>query len=147
MKRFSFRLESVLNRRKYLEKQAQRDLYQAKNAYMRTEKSIAHMKGFRKEISGECSRKESQGIAVPSHRIYKTFIDRTDHDLSDARVELDRIGEEVKDKTAALNKALVKKKTMETLKRAQHQTYLEHLEKENQKAMDELVITRRGHGL
>ncbi len=147
MKRFSFRLQSVLNFRKNLEKQAQRDLYQAQSAYMATEESIARMKGFRKEIAASCSEKTLQGITVPAYQIIKTFIDGTDHDLGDAHIELGRIGEEVKAKTAALNKALVKKKTMEALEEAQHRTYMENAERESQKAMDELVIVRRGHGL
>ncbi len=144
MKRFSFRLESVLRYRKNLEKQAQRDLYAARNAYMVKEKSIEELRENRTELCRVRSKKETQGIDVSLYQIYRLYLDRIDHSLDNAHRELEKIGEKIHARISALKAASIQKKTLETLKADQERTHLEHDEKEKQKALDELVIMRRG---
>ena len=50
-------------------------------------------------------------------------------------------------KEAILKIASIKKKTLETLKDLQHKKYMETLGREEQKILDEIVITGKGRSV
>ncbi|HUU39957.1 MAG TPA: flagellar FliJ family protein, partial [Desulfatiglandales bacterium] len=50
----------------------------------------------------------------------------------------------VKKKETELKKESIKKKSLETLKDLQQNRYIRSMEKEEQKALDELAVLRRG---
>ena len=104
------------------------------------------MKSRRKAIIIACSEKEQQGIDVSTYKIYKSYLHKMDQDLVNAHVELKKRGKEVQMRIGELKEALIKKKTLEVLKDAQYKTHLEQYERENQNALDELVIIRGGQG-
>ena len=144
MKPFSFRLESVLNYRRYLEKSAQRDLFNARNEQKNREIGVKRLGGKRVETAQQCSEEVFQGIDVPRYRMYRSFLETLNSDLESARVSLKEGQEEVRAKVGALKGESVRKKTLEVLKDLQHRRYLRTVENQNQKEMDELVILRRG---
>ena len=76
MKPFSFRLESILNYRNYLEKKAQRDLFKAKSEVMGWEREIKRLSERRMEIAQECSEAGIRGIDAPRYQTYKTFLQK-----------------------------------------------------------------------
>ena len=84
MKRFSFRLERVLNLRRDREKQAQRDLYRAQNEYTLKEKAIGQMSMKRQEVDRMRRQQELHGIDVSLHQIYRSFLNRTDLQIDEA---------------------------------------------------------------
>jgi flagellar protein FliJ len=145
MSKFTFRLESVLSWRKNLEKQAQRDLYTVRNAHMVKERTIQAMKTKREELCRARGLRESQGMDVSLYRIYRSYLDQMDCDIDQSHNELARIEEDIRMRRSALKSASIQKRTLETFKADQRKRHLEHDEKEKQKALDELVIMRRGH--
>jgi len=147
MKPFSFKLDSVLNYRNYLEKTAQSDLFNARNEYERKEKEIERLTGKRMEMAKECSNEGIQGIDVSLYRIYRTFLKKLDLDLERAHMELKIQEKKVKDKEAALKEKSIKKKTLESLKDLQLQKHMRELEREEQKVMDELAVLNGGRGI
>lgn len=144
MKKFSFRLKSILNYRRNLEIQAQRELHHARNECLEGEKAIERIKSRKKSIARSCSEKEHQGINVSLYQIYKSYLLQIDKDLNNLSVELQKSEEKVKDKTEKLKKALIKKKTLGTLEEAKYKRYLAQLEKKNQIVLDDLVVIKRG---
>lgn len=144
MRPFSFRLGSILNYRNYLEKRAQIDVFSSRNEYTGREREIKRLAEKRMEIARGCRDEGFRGVDVPLYRIYRSFLEKLDHDLEGARISLKKAEEEVKAKESVLKKESIKKKTLEILKDLQLKRYLERLEREEQKAMDELVIIRRG---
>ncbi len=145
MKRFSFRLDSVLNLRRNQEKQAQRNLYRARKEYALKEETIGQMKERKQEIDHLRRRQALEGIHVSLHHIYRSFLNGTDRQLEEAHAELEEIGEKVKDRISTLRGASVRKKSLELLRAGKEKVYLDNLEKETQKASDELTLIRRGH--
>jgi len=143
-KRFSFRLESVLDFRKDREKQAQRDLYSAQSEYAMKEHTIGQMKARKREMARVRSQEELRGIDVPRYQILRSFLRGIDHRLGRAHAELAKIGEKVASCVAALKGASVERKQLETLKAKRQEDYLDLIEKEDQKALDELILIRRG---
>jgi len=144
MRAFSFRLDSIFNYREYLEKRAQRDLFNAKNEYIGSEKEIERLAERRVEIAITCSQEGFKGIDVPLYRIYRSFMQGLEHDLERAHINLKKAEEKVKVQQAVLRKKSIKKKTLEVLRDLHLKRYLERLEREEQKAIDELVILRKG---
>ena len=143
MKLFSFRLDSILNYRNYLEKMAQRNLISAINEYIGWEREIERLSKKRMEIARKCSDEGFRGMEVTLYHIYRSFLQKVNDDLERATMSLKKTGEKIKEKKAALKGESIKKKTLETLKDLQLKKYMHRLETEEQKTMDELVIMRK----
>ena len=143
MEKFSFRLDRVLNYRKYLEKQAQKHLFHARHEALKREEVLKRLIEKRLETERNYRQGTSQGMEVSWYRIYRTFFQKSDHDLEMARIRLQKGNDMVRVKRTDLEKKAVKKKTLEVLKEMQYRRYLHQLGKEDQKVMDELAVTGR----
>ncbi len=143
MKKFSFRLDRLLNYRIYLEKQAQKNLFNARNEALRRGKALERLVQGRIETERECREEKAKGMDVPWYRIYQSFLQKSDHDVEMAHIRLQKGEARVRAKVAILEKKSVRKKTLEVLKDMQYQKYRHQLGKEEQKAMDELAVMGR----
>ena len=144
MRPFSFRLDSILNYRNYLEKRAQRDLFNAKNEYIGSKEALRKLEDKRMETARRCSDEGFRGIDVAFYQMYRSFLKKLDYDIEGAHISIEEGKEKVKVQEAVLRKESIKKKTLETLKDLQLKKYSERLEREEQKIVDELVIIKRG---
>jgi len=147
MKPYSFRLNKILDYRKYMRKRAQINLFQARNECQKREKEVLILVEQRAKISEECSKEETEGISVPVYQIFQDFYKKTNYDLEEAHLKLNEEKENVMVKEAILKQASIKKKTLETLKDAQYKKYMETLGREEQKILDEIVITGKGRSV
>jgi len=143
MKPFSFRLDSILNYRNYLEKRARRNLANAISEYIGWEREIERLSKKRIEIAGKCSDEGLRGMDVPKYHMYRSFLQRVSDDLERANMSLKKAEEKIEEKKAALKDKSIKKKTLETLKDLQRKRYMRRLETEEQKTIDELVIMKK----
>jgi flagellar FliJ protein len=144
MKLFKFRLDKILDYRKHLTKVAQIDLFNAKNECIRREKKVKRLSEKRKEIAKSCMDEGVKGIDVPRYKIYLAYLYKIEHDLKSAHTLLKQEKENVISKKAILTNESIKKKSLETLKDLKHNKYIELSEREEQKVLDEIVITGRG---
>ena len=147
MKPYSFRLNKILDYRKYLRKRAQIDVFNARIECQKREKELLGLVDQRAEISEECSEEETKGMSVPVYQIFQSFMKKIDYDLKDAHLKLNEEKEKVMVKEAILKIASIKKKTLETLKDLQYKKYMETLGREEQKILDEIVITGKGRSV
>jgi len=143
MKPFTFRLDKILDYRKYLKKTAQIDLFNAKNECLRREKEIIRLDEQRIAIAKNCMDEGFKGIDVPRYKIYQTYLQKIDHDLESAHISLKEGEEDVMTKKILLKNKSIKAKTLETLKDVQHNKYMKSSEREDQKILDEIVIIGR----
>jgi len=144
MKPFTFRLDKILDYRKYLTKVAQIDLFNARTECIRREKKVKRLSEKRKEIAKSCIDEGVKGIDVPRYKIYLAYLSKIAHDLESAHTLLKQEKENVITKEAILTNESIKKKSLETLKDLKHNKYIELSEREEQKVLDEIVITGRG---
>ena len=144
MKPFSFRLDSIRNYRNYLEKRAQGDLFNAKNEYMRKKEELKKLEEKRMETARICSDEGFKGIDVPHYQMFRSFVQKLDHDIERAHMSIKEGQQRVKVQEAVLKKESIKKKTLEVLRDLQLKRFLERLDREEQKAIDELAIPRKG---
>lgn len=147
MKSYSFRLNKILDYRKYLRKRAQIDVFNARIECQKREKELLGLVDQRAEISEECSEEETKGMSVPVYQIFQSFMKKIDYDLKDAHLKLNEEKEKVMVKEAILKLASIKKKTLETLKDLQYKKYMETMRREEQKILDEIVITGKGRSV
>ncbi|MGB2688641.1 MAG: flagellar export protein FliJ [Desulfobacterales bacterium] len=147
MKSYSFRLNKILDYRKYLRKRAQIDVFNARIECQKREKELLGLVDQRAEISEECSEEETKGMSVPVYQIFQSFMKKIDYDLKDAHLKLNEEKEKVMVKEAILKIASIKKKTLETLKDLQYKKYMETMRREEQKILDEIVITGKGRSV
>ena len=143
MRRFSFRLDRLLNYRKYLEKQAQKNLFNARHKALMREEVLKQLVEKRIEMERKYREETTEGVDVSWYRIYQSFFRKSDHDLAMARIRIQKGNEKVRVKRADLEKKAVKKKTLEALKEMQYRKYIHHLGDEEQKVTDELAVTGR----
>jgi flagellar FliJ protein len=147
VKPYSFRLNKILDYRKYLRKRAQIDVFNARSECQKMEKEVLRLIEQIVEISEERSKEEERGMSVPEYQIFQAFLQKLDHDLKEAHLRLDEGKENVIVKEAILKQASIKKKTLETLKDFQYKKYIEALGREEQKILDEIVITGKGRNV
>lgn len=145
MKPFSFRLDKILEYRAYLRKKAQIELFNARNECLKREKEVMRLIEKRADISKQCSEEEREGMSVPAYHTYQAYLGRIGHELENAYIRLDQEKEEVVAKEILLKRASVNKKSLEVLKDLKHKRYMESLEREEQKTLDEIVITGKGN--
>jgi len=142
MKRFSFGLKSVLNHRNYLEKKAQRGLFNAGKEYMGRKRTVEEL-GRKKAVSvRKCSAERYRGIDVSRYQLYISFLEKLNVDIERAYTSLEEGAVSVKMHEDALRKALIRKKTLETLKEVQYKRYVKRAAREDQKVLDEMAIIR-----
>lgn len=144
MKPFSFRLDKILNYRTYLRKKAQIELFNARNECLKREKEVMNLIEERREISEQCSERESRGMSVPDYNTYQAYLKRIGKDIEKAYIKLNREKEEVIAKEIVLKQASINKKTLEVLKELKHNKHMESMAREEQKILDEIVITGKG---
>ncbi len=144
MKPFAFRLDKILDYRKYLSKMAQIDLFNARNECIRREKEVKGLSKKRIEIAKDCIDEGFKGMNVPRYKIYQAYLYKLENDLESAHISLSQEKENVITKEAILKNESIKKKTLETLKDMQHKKYMELSERVDQKVLDEIVITGKG---
>jgi len=144
MKRFSFRLENILKYRNYMEKRVQMALLDVRNEYMRRENRVKELATIRTERIIKCRDEATRGLDVPEYKIHQAFLQKLDHDLAIAHMDLQEGKQQVKIQEKILKGESIKKRSLETLKDLQLKNYIKNLEQEDQKFMDEMVTMRKG---
>jgi len=143
MKRFSFRLDSILGYRRYQEKRAQRDLFNARHEQAQRKQAAEQLAEKRIEMAEACTEEGFKGIDVSRYHLYKAFLRNLSKDLDKAHLELRAGDEEIQAKNSALTRRSVEKKSLEVLRDVKAKAYKLSIDQEEQKAMDELVILRK----
>jgi flagellar export protein FliJ len=143
MKRFSFRLDSILGYRRYQEKKAQRDLFNARHEQAQRKQVAKQLAEKRIEMGEACTEEGFKGIEVPRYHLYKSFLRGLNKDLNKAHLKLKQGEEAIQDKQSVLTRRSVEKKSLEVLRDLKVKAYKLSIEQEEQKAMDELVILRK----
>ena len=144
MKAFSFRLESVLNYRKFLEKKAMMQLMREKKLYSEVEMLISHFKSKKSEVAKQCHLAGLNGVDASHYQTYKSYLGKLNDDIDKAYIELKEKEKDIEEQEMVLKNETVKKKAVETLRNRHFEEHRSMAEKAEQKYMDEVVILQRG---
>ncbi|WDP89810.1 MAG: flagellar export protein FliJ [Desulfobacter sp.] len=138
MKRFEFKLQSLLNYRKHLEQQARQDMARAVADVTACEKGIADMKQNRLDAEGRLDRLVEKGIPsneFRSHYAYLSGLDQTIVSERDRKRYLEKV---VAEKRKILKQRTIDKKAMERLRERRAEEYTREMLREEQKGLDEI---------
>jgi flagellar export protein FliJ len=143
MRRFSFRLERILKYRKFLEKRAMIHLAELRHAYSRIESKISRLTDERLEVAEKCRGEGLKGVDVPLYDNYRSYIEKLRQDLERAATELKDKEAVIHSQEALLRSELIKRKALEIHKESRFRAHKEQTEKEEQKLLDEIIISRQ----
>ena len=144
MKKFTFRLDKILDYRVYQELAAHKGVIEAKRERSKTERRMASLMKKRMDVSKECSAAGDAGIGVPKYRLYQTFLETLDYDLADAAVLLQRADQQVAEREKTLKQETIQRKMLETLKEMKKTDYFKTSVTQEQRDLDDMVISRKG---
>ena len=144
MKRFRFRLDTLLDYRNYLERRAQIGLAQAVRELDRRKEDVKRIDIQRREMARECDDASVRGVHVPLYLMYRSYLKSLDEHLEKAHLRMKEGEERLFERRTHLERETIKKKSLVSLKERQLEDHLVCSRREEQKTMDELVLLRRG---
>lgn len=143
MQRFSFRLESVLKYRKFLEKKAMMQLAELRQGHIAIENKIEQITVTRSKVGALCRGAGFKGVDVPRYESYRSYLEKLRMDWEHAVKELKKQAARIQDQEKVLQSQVLKRKALEIHKESLFSAHREMTVKEEQKLLDEIVITRQ----
>lgn len=142
MKKFRFRLERVLQHRKTICEDRKRDLAAKLGELAEVENKI---EWIGREVR---ANKVNEGgpVDVGVFQLAGLYMLRLEEELAQAKLALIRIEEEVDVARKAYIEAAKDEETLQTLKRKRREEYMEYVQNEESKFLDELT-TQKGNRL
>jgi flagellar protein FliJ len=142
MKRFNFRLETLLRHRKNQEDRERGELSRARNE-LNTEHTRREDLERQKLGTIEDLRNASVGELDPlDFELGRLYLNRIGTEIADSEKRLAKLDQAVQDQTQVVVEARKKTKVLDTLKTKHHKAYQTEVDKVEQKAVDEIVVTR-----
>ena len=143
MKKFSYRMESVLKYRKFREKRAILKLMEMRKAHDMIEKKITGLKNEKIEVAERCRSESFQGIDAPLYKTYTSYLGSLSAGIKNAAAELEDKRIALKQQEAVLKSETIKKKALETHRKSLFDAHTVKVGKEEQKLLDEMIIIRQ----
>ncbi|MBW2196086.1 MAG: flagellar export protein FliJ [Deltaproteobacteria bacterium] len=142
MKRFRFRLDSVIRYRQYREQIALMELAKARRERIHTEEKIQGMYETKREVLRDLAVSQTRGIKAGRHRIYSAYLDRLGDQIETENDRLVEIGQTISHRHEIAEGERIKKETLELLRENERKKHLEMIEATQQKEADEVVTLR-----
>ncbi len=144
MKRFSFKLESVLKYREHQERKARIDLSDARNAWLETRNAVEGLVEKKEKLIAQLRQDAMEGMEASWYMTCRNYVRQLDDELQLAKNKLEKQNRIVEERRESLNKQYMKKESLGTLKSLHAQTHQKWVELEEQKQLDEMVLMKRG---
>jgi len=139
MKKFKFKLNSVLRLRKYKERLAQIEFIKSRQAVFDKQKQIDILNNSKVKTISELIKKEDEGINSSVHKVYTNYISGLEFAIFNAKDELQDLKEIMYKKQNILKDEQIKRKTLEKMEEIEKNKYIKWVIKTEQKMMDEMV--------
>lgn len=118
-------------------------LAELRQAYVATENKIVQLTSMRSRLAATCRGEGFEGVVVPRYENYRSYLEKLRLDLEQAVEELKKQATNIHDQEAVLKSQTLKRKVLETHKESLLQDHKQMTAKEEQKLLDEIVITRQ----
>ncbi len=142
MKRFKFRLQSLLRYREYLERVAQQNTAKAQMNVTNCEKQIFDLIQIWEKNADEMESVINKGVNASTFRQYNDFLDSVQTTIKDEELKKIELNKILREKLLELKKKSVDKKAMELFKKKIKSRYDQEMIKTEQKELDETVIIK-----
>ncbi len=140
--RFKFKLEALRRYRRFQEETLQKDLSEAQRVHENESMKLLRLVNKRKKREAEMKKEQTQSTTSLHMSIYSNFLKRITDDIANQRLELARAEADCEQKREALVLAMQKRKALEKLKEDGFKAYMQELNQEEAKFINEMAISR-----
>ena len=147
MKKFVFRLESLLKFRAYQEERAKMELARAEHDVLECKNSIENAGNELSAAFMELEKETASGIDVAKYKAFANYITGIESFIDSEKKRLKKLQAVVSEKRRKLAKKTVEKKIIENLKAKQKEAYYKDVLKLLEKESDDITIVRKAREL
>lgn len=142
-RQFRFKLQSILEYKQKREEEEQRELAKKQEILAQEEKRLQSLKNFQRKRQHELAEKSEKGtLNVEELKMYHEQQKKLAKDISAQNIKLQQAQADVELQRQKLISATQEKKTYEKIKEKHYQAYLEEVNLEEQKMLDETATTK-----
>ncbi len=145
MKRFSFRLETLLRHRRNLEEKERNELFRLASLLHRECEQLERLQGKNHATLLELAGKKIANAEHAEIGWFYAYLDRLRYEMEQCRKSIAKLNKEIEDQKLLVIEASRRRKVLDTLKTRKHREYSALVEKDEQKAVDEIVVVRFPH--
>ncbi len=142
MKKFAFRLETLLRYRKNLEEKEQAALFQLHSRLQRENNHLQDLQRKHQEILAELTEQRLAGADYGETSWFYIYLDRLRFEMRRSAERINRLEQDIQNQKTVLVEASKKKKILDSLKTKEKKTFVTAVEKQEQKSVDDLVVIR-----
>jgi flagellar protein FliJ len=142
MKRFAFRLETVLRHRKNLEEKERNELFRLVSLLNQKCDQLKKLQDKNDDTLMELTNRKLEDFEHTEISWFYTYLEHLRREMEQCRKKITELEEQIQNQQMALVEASKRKKILDTLKTRQEKEYLTRVEKEEQKAVDDIVVIR-----
>ena len=137
-----FKLESLLQHRKYIEEIFQCELADTLQALVEKRKSLERMKADRDRIQNDLHQKLKNGIDAATMLHFHEYLNRLALDMTAQKARVAEAEKNLEQKRNELVEAVKNRKIMDKLKDKQLAAEVDRLQKNEQNFMNDVAISR-----
>ena len=145
MKKFAFRLETLLHYRKNLEEKEQAVLFQLFSRLQRESNHLQDLQAKHQETLKELTQMRAEGAVYGETSWFYLYLDRLRFEMRRSSERIRQLEQDIQEQKAVLVEASKKKKILDSLKTKEKKAFISAVDKQEQKAVDEIVVIRFPH--
>lgn len=139
---YRFKLEALRQYRSFQEESRQKEMAEAQRIRDQEADALNELNALR-EKTERALEKECRGSSTgPCLSFYNSYLNKVAADIISQKLKLADAEKELAEKREALLLAMQKRKTLDRLKEKGREAYLEHLNSEEEKFINEMAISR-----
>ena len=144
MKKFTFRLQVVLDIKEKLLEEKLLELAKVQRGLQEAVQKQKELEGYQLEINNALLRVFQSGNDLDLNEVqrYKDFINKLIVDISNQKVVIQNVQKLLELKRKEVNEILKEKKVLEKLKENQKKKYYQELEHNTRKELDDITTSR-----
>ena len=142
MKKFTFHLETLLRYRKNLEEKEQAELFRLSMRLQRESNHLQDLQRKDQEVLRDLAEQRTAGANCADSSWFYLYLDHLRYEMKRSAERIRRLEKDVQEQKTVLIEASKKKKTLDTIKTKEKKAFASAVDKQEQKAIDDLVVIR-----
>ncbi len=138
MKRFQFKLESLLKYKRHLEQMARQEMAKAVHQVNACENRIQALLEERVTAADQLDSMVEEGVNARQFNLHRDFIVSVERTIRDERARKVKLEKVLDEKREILKKRTIDKKALERLRVRREEEYTREMIREEQKELDEI---------
>jgi flagellar FliJ protein len=145
MRKKEFRLDTVLNYRKEMEKVRRLEFAEAEQELKKASVRLKCEEEAVDRLNLEFMDRQQEGITGLDLHLYSFFFRKKNADLRKQRTNVSHLGNEVTEKREILIDAAKSKKVLESLEKKSHMAWQREIAEKEKAHMEEIALRANGH--